>query len=63
LGWKHLLNAGVGVRVGVGKAEVSACVSGPQVEVSVNGGGKGDPKGSLADAGVKITTPLGEGKA
>ena len=54
---------GVGVKAKVGKAEVSAGVSGPQVEVSVNGGGKVEGKGSLASAGVKVGTPLGEGKA
>ena len=60
---KGSVGVGVGVSGKVGKVGGEVGASGPQAEVKVNLGGEVSGGASLASAGAKITTPVGEGNA
>jgi hypothetical protein len=60
---KLSVGVGVGATAGVGSVKVGGSVNGPQVEASVNGGGKVDAKGSMAGVAIKGELPGGEVKA
>jgi len=60
---KVSVGPGVGLKGGVGKVNLDATANGPQAEVSVNGGGEVEGKGSLAGVGLNAETSAGRVKA
>jgi hypothetical protein len=52
---------GVGLKVNGGPVTLNAGVNGPQVKHAVNMGGESKTEGTLAGAGIKINTPIGNG--